>query len=244
MKIIVLILLFSMTLLLAKVRRKMNLYYITFIKKKPAKCWLHQANSIEKLKKYLLDYPGIEIDVFFNRKKMFFDVTHDKETSTNLSLEEYFKYFSNDKKIWLDFKNLTTENSEEALKILDKLLLKNKIDKSQVIIESSNFEELKKYKENGYYTTYYVLYHNSKKMSFDEKVLLKERIIKIIQTQNVSAISFSGNLYPIIKEFNIKIDLLVWEAGLTWQKLFLKKYKMKYKMLEDEQVKIFLVHED
>lgn len=39
-------------------------------------------------------YKGIEIDVNFNNSDLYFDVTHDLEDSISLSLEKYFKYFS------------------------------------------------------------------------------------------------------------------------------------------------------
>ena len=187
-------------------------------------------------------YKGIEIDVNFNNSDLYFDVTHGLEDSISLSLEKYFKYFSeNDKKIWIDFKNLTEENVENSLNIFKSLIKKYNLDKERFIIESSNFEMLKYYKEMGYYTSYYVPYLKLEKMSSKEIEEWKRKIKDIILTGNVSAISFPGYLYPFVKSIDTNIDLLTWEDGKKWQQLYKKKINIE--MLKDKQLKVILVKE-
>ena len=225
-----------------KSRKYIFNYYITLTKKLPSKCWLHRTNTVEKMLEISEKYEGIEIDVNFNNSDLYFDVTHDLEESINLSLEKYFKYFSkNNKKVWIDFKNLTEDNVENSLNVFDNLIKKYNLNKERFIIESSNFEMLKYYKDNGYYTSYYVPYLDLKNMSFDEIEKEKVKIKNIILTGNVSAISFPGYMYEFIKSINTNIDLLTWEDGKKWQELYRKKINVE--MLNDSQLKVILVKE-
>ena len=72
----------------------------------PEKIWLHRCNSLEKLYEKQSRYPNVEVDLVF-RKDRVFDVTHDVDTSFNLSLGSYFSYMKDHEgKMWLDIKNL------------------------------------------------------------------------------------------------------------------------------------------
>lgn len=215
---------------------------IKLVKPIPDKCWLHRVNSVEKMLEFFDKYTGIEIDVNFNNIELFFDVTHEIEDSINLSLEEYFKYLNkNDKKIWIDFKNLTEENVENSLEVLENIIYEYNVDKTRFIIESSNYKMLKFFKEKGYYTSYYVPYLDIGNLSEEELKYWKNKIEYITLTGNVSAISFSGYLYPFIKNIGIKIDLLTWEDGKEWERLYLTK--MTRNMLKDEKLKVILIRE-
>lgn len=215
---------------------------IKLVKPIPDKCWLHRVDSIEKMLELSDKYTGIEIDVNFDNTKLFFDVTHEIEDSISLSLEEYFKYLNkNDKKIWIDFKNLTEENVENSLEVLENIIYEYNVDKTRFIIESSNYKMLKSFKEKGYYTSYYVPYLDIDNLSEEELKYWKNKIKYITLTGNVSAISFPGYLYPFIKNIGIKADLLTWEDGKEWEILYLTK--MTRNMLKDEKLKVILIRE-
>ena len=57
----------------------------------PEKIWLHRCNSLEKLYEKQSRYPNVEVDLVFWKDRVF-DVTHDVDTSFNLSLGSYFSY--------------------------------------------------------------------------------------------------------------------------------------------------------
>ncbi len=213
---------------------------IKLVKPIPDKCWLHRVNSVEKMLELSDKYTGIEIDVNFNNIELFFDVTHEIEDSINLSLEEYFKYLNkNDKKIWIDFKNLTEENVENSLEVLENIIFEYDVDKTRFIIESPNYEMLKFFKERGYYTSYYVPYLDISNLNKEELKYWKNKIEYITLTGNVSAISFPSYLYLFIKSIGLKIDLLSWEGGKEWERLYLTKITRN--MLKDEQLKVILI---
>ncbi len=253
-KILIIFIILLISLCFRKTRKYIFSNYITITKEIPNKCWLHRTNTVEKMLEISEKYKGIEIDVNFNNDKLYFDVTYDLDIDVNfnndklyfdvtydldksieLSLEEYFKYFSkNDKKIWIDFKNLTERNVENSLNVFENLLRKYNVDRKRFIIESNNFEVLQFYKEKGYYTSYYVPYLDLENMTSEELEEWRLKIKNITLTNNVSAISFPGHMYSFIKSIDVDIDLLTWEAGEKWQMLYYRKITRE--MLKNNRV--------
>ena len=81
----------------------------------PDKIWLHRCNSMEKLYEHSERYSNFEVDIVF-RQDSVFDVTHDIDTSFNLSIEPYFGYIQqNGGNLWLDIKNLDLQNVSAML---------------------------------------------------------------------------------------------------------------------------------
>ena len=66
----------------------------------PDKIWLHRCNSMEKLDEKHMIYPNIEVDLVFRENRKF-DVTHDADTSFNLSLASYFSFMKKEKCGWI-----------------------------------------------------------------------------------------------------------------------------------------------
>lgn len=109
-----------------------------------------------------------------------------------------------------------------------------------MIVESSDYKSLKKFKEKGFYTSYYDKF-NLKNKTKEELEKWKEKLINIENGDYVNAFSFPNDLYPYYKEFDIKLDLLTWTATKEWQFLYGKdEYR---KLLKDNQLKIILVKE-
>lgn len=84
---------------------------------------------MEKLYEKNVLYPNIEVDIVF-RDNHRFDITHDVDTTFNLSLDSYFYYMKSKKgKMWLDIKNLDSANKTDMLFKLDRLVRHSQIDK-------------------------------------------------------------------------------------------------------------------
>lgn len=91
-----------------------------------------KENSIESLENaYNNQFYGVEFDVFFVKNQLF--LSHDKPKSLqNLpKFANYLKYGDNFK-YWIDFKNITTQNCQEILKIVEKDLKNAKISLKNV----------------------------------------------------------------------------------------------------------------
>lgn len=206
----------------------------------PDKIWLHRCNSMEKLYEKHEIYPNIEVDVVFRGDDRF-DVTHDIDKSYELNLNLYFAYMQKSEgKIWLDIKNMTVANSLELLNDLNKLIAFYEINKNRLIIESSCWQALRLFTENGYYTSLYVIYD---KPSHMDKSKVKNRISdlqEIIDKKVIKAISFPYWWYADIKKnLNSTIDLLTWKHRSSQFQLLLSPIGKK--MLCDPQLKVILV---
>ena len=189
----------------------------------PEKIWLHRCNSLEKLYEKQSRYPNVEVDLVF-RKDRVFDVTHDVDTSFNLSLGSYFSYMKDHEgKMWLDIKNLTAGNKHVALERMNEMTEYFQIAKDRLIIEGKNWKALEAFTQDGYYTSYYVTYDEP-----DKEV--------------VSALSFPGYWYTEIKEgLNRSIDLLTWKHRSSQLQFLLSSVGRE--MLADPQLKVVLVKE-
>ena len=206
----------------------------------PDKIWLHRCNSIEKLWEKHRQYPNIEADVIFLNNRTF-DVTHDESESIGLNLSTYFAYMrEHSGKIWLDIKNLTSENKESMLSSLQRLARHYHISKERLIIESPDWESLDIFTKNGFYTSFYVTYEPSCKLNEEEKHKYIKELQRIADSKTVCALSFPGFWYRTVKErLGRSIDLLTWEHRKTQLQLLLSPQGRK--MLSDPQLKVILV---
>lgn len=212
----------------------------TELGKYPDKIWLHRCNSIEKLYEKQDCYPNIEVDVVF-RKNGSFDITHDADTSFQLGLESYFTYIQGkNRKIWLDVKNLTDENTFEMLDALNKLVKHFNISKNQLILESNCGVALKVFTENGYYTSLYVTYDKPSRIGQEKLKACIRELKTCVDMHIVRALSFPGWWYDEIKaSLDSPIDLLVWKHRTTqFELLFFPEGR---ELLNDSRVKVVLV---
>lgn len=204
------------------------------------KIWLHRCNSMEKLYEKQALYPNIEVDIVI-RNNQIFDVTHDLDTSFNLKLASYLAYIQEKGgKLWLDIKNLTSDNKLTALARLNKLMEHFEIGKKRLIIESSNWNALTVFTRNGFYTSYYVPFDEPNEMDDEEIDSCINELQKIADRHVVCALSFPGDWYNTIKEeLNRPIDLLTWEHRESQLEVLLSPTGRK--MLNDPQLKVILV---
>lgn len=168
----------------------------------------HRVNSVAKLHEvWELGFRAFECDVRFgdNNSSIFY-LGHDK-TELGLPLTSFLRSIDYNKltKIWLDFKNLSPENYNEALEQLEKLDEEFNL-KEKVILESGTTHEFfKLFSELGWSTSYYMpteLVLNLNKEN-DTKGLEKlgNTISQICSQNEISAISFDNRLYPFVKTY-------------------------------------------
>lgn len=159
-------------------------------------------------------------------------MTHDIDTSFNLSIEPYFGYIQqNGGKLWLDIKNLDLQNVSAMLTHLADLTSRYDIDKERLIIESRNWQALQRFTEERYYTSLYIGWENPSRLEFEEIDSYMDKLRKAVDHKIVHALSFPGWWYSTIKEnLNRSIDLLTWKHRTTqWQLLLTPK---GHKMLD------------
>jgi hypothetical protein len=172
------------------VRFQFQFFQITFREKS----WVHRVNDIQKLNSINNGFTGVELDILYVDSLNVFDVYHPPDMSNQLYLETYFIEDKNHHRYWLDFKNLTKKNQLKALKRLNYILDVYKLDKKNIIVESTNSILLESFHENNYLTSYY-LPNNLYRLKKDD---LKKKIknIKVnVNLQTTKYMSFNYRDY-------------------------------------------------
>jgi hypothetical protein len=198
----------------------------------------HRVNTITKLNQASVYYSGIELDVIFDVKTNKFDVFHPPVKSIGLSLETYLSNISNKElKIWLDFKNLTENNKQQATARLFYLITKFKLNKQLLLVESQNISQLQYITNKGFLTSYYVpsdLYKATKTE--------KDSIYKLIKNYNKQSISFTYLNYEYLCNKFPEREKFVWALfGNPFGKTRIEQIASTRKILKDSTVKRLLV---
>ncbi len=207
-----------------------------------SKVWAHRVNSIEKLKHTQEKYEGIELDLVFDTITNTFDVNHPPSKSINLNLDEFLEELSKDeiKGIWLDFKNLNTQNTEVSFIRLEYLVKKHNIVPQKIIVESQHPEFLQMFNHSGFNTSYYLPSALNKLSEQKLKIKLTEIKNKICHYPT-TAISTNINDYSIIKQhFPLKVKYL-WSIDKIYTTRVFKNYFQTRKALHDPNVEVLLV---
>lgn len=221
----------------------------------PSRLWLHRVDEVAKFEDFKEKYRGFEIDVhFLLNPSPYFDVGHDgADSSIGLNLADMFSHIQKqnmenyrDKiQLWIDFKNLSEENKYVALSELQHLCLTYEISPQNLIIESRNYKSLDVFKKQGFFTSYYVPYYEAKYLKSHAQAIRNE-INTIIESGNVSALSFPFYLYDFIVDSHFgyyenekwkDMPLLTWNEEANW------KENMQIKAFLNPQIKVILVGE-
>lgn len=176
------------------------------------KKWKKAVNTVELVKALDAATPGMECDVYFDTARRIFDVHHDADKSTGLSLQtllEACKARQLDISIWLDFKNCDASNNRPALTVLQTLQKQYKLD-NKIIVESWNTEALALFADSGFYTCYNVPLFNPYSLSRDSLRQLGISISKKLAGSNISALSGYYFQYPFFKANFPGYAVLTW----------------------------------
>ncbi|WP_375238537.1 hypothetical protein, partial [Aurantibacter sp.] len=147
------------------------------------KIWAHRANSIDKANSAANYFNGFELDLIYNEISNTFDINHPTTESIGLTFETYLNKIEVNEQpfMWLDIKNLKTDNSALIFKRLDMLFSKNNFKKSKALVESKYPEALEIFNAFGYKTCYYLptkLYTSSKKELSEQINIIKSKLKK------------------------------------------------------------------
>jgi hypothetical protein len=119
------------------------------------KLWAHRVLNPSDAKNLSKEFNGVEIDVFFNSKLNCFEVKHHGEFS-DLTLSEYYSQTKKTNlKYWIDFKNLSNKNANKSIELLNSIFI-DENSKNDMIVESKNIIQLSKFKNHGFFISYWV----------------------------------------------------------------------------------------
>ena len=119
------------------------------------KLWAHRVLNPNDAKNLSNEFNGVEIDIFFNSTLNCFDVKHHGDFS-EITLAEYYNLTKKtDLKYWIDFKNLNSKNVNKSIELLNAIFIGENL-KNNVIVESKNIIQLSKFKDEGFFISYWV----------------------------------------------------------------------------------------
>ena len=166
----------------------------------------HRVNTLGKMLEITdTGIRAFETDVLFRSEGGFFEVGHDAEVMTGMTLESFLEKVPRDfEKIWLDIKNATQTTIPSINKRLQELDKKFGL-KSRFIIETNNESASPSLlSDNGFHLSYYLPTEDTLRiMGEDDKAgkLLAKKLAGIAKGQNVGAVSFDLRLYKFVKDY-------------------------------------------
>lgn len=212
-----------------------------------SKIWVHRVNSIEKLEFIDDDFVGVELDVVYNNDLDVLDIYHPPEKSKNLFLKTYLEKDNKRHKYWLDFKNFSKKDQDKVISKLNSLVKTFQLNKSNIIVESTNSKLLPKFSTHNYITSYY-LPANLLRLNKDE-LKEKTKIIRDnIHNNPTNFVSANYRDYYIIKKEFPDKDIITWIIddnpeiySYSTLRKALSKFKYRFKVFSDKKVKVVLV---
>jgi len=167
----------------------------------------HRVNTVGKVHQILRSgYNSFELDVVF-RSSGFFEIGHGEQALTGQRLDDFLERLEGRKleKLWLDVKNFKGSDSDSVLSRLR--YLDEKYDlKSAIIFETSEVSSgVAIISKAGFHTSYYLPTGKIKKLlkANEEEALgiLSRDILKQVEQQELSAVSFDSRLYPFVDQY-------------------------------------------
>jgi len=210
----------------------------------------HRVNSIGKLSNVLFTgCRSFELDavVHENGDSTYFEVGHDDAVMSGMSLEELLTFSSKYpvKKIWLDFKNINSQNIDLVLNRLNYLDEHFELKRKAIVESSMTQPVFSKLSQAGYHCSYYLPTHYAN-FSKTKKAKVAQEIASQIVLQKVNAVSFDVALYPFVKEHLeplIANDFVyhVWDISIGFQNPDLISKLETATFYKDKRIKTILI---
>jgi len=207
------------------------------------KNWFKAINTPALLNELPKETAGIEIDVYFDTSANSFFVYHDSSRMSRITLDsilEEKQKFLPAASVWLDYKNLNAINAQPSLARVSQLCKTYALDK-KMIIESSNAETLHHFCEAGFFTSFYVPFHNPYKATEKQVVKFIDSVAATIKKNPPSALSGYYFQYPLLKKFFPNYPLLIWADNSS---LSAVGYLFKMQVTKDSAVRVLLTPND
>ena len=206
-----------------------------------SKIWKHGVYSKYDAQKFEDIFDGLEVDVIYSPEKNNIYVGRVlADTSKKLLLDDWFAMLENPNNMhyWIDFKNLSEKNAQQALDVLNILDEKYRI-KGNTFVENKNIDALKIVKENGFHTLLWVENLNYwRTKQHKDSVYLVKLIRSQIEKLQPDAISCEYTLHQLLCDSFPDHNIHLWD---TPKKYTPENVEFTKKLCEHESVKVVLV---
>lgn len=209
-----------------------------------SKIWKHGVYSKYEAQELEGVFDGLEVDVIYSLEKDNIYVGRvEADTSKNLPLDEWFAMLKEPDKMcyWIDFKNLSADNAENAMTAFDKLVEKYNIE-DKFFIESKDIKALKIAKEKDYHVLLWVenIYYWNNPTSKDTISVLN-MIRSQIEDLQPNAISCEYRMYPLLCDSFPEQNIHFWDTPKDYTP---ENVEFTKKLCNEESVKVVLVDYD
>ena len=203
-----------------------------------SKIWKHGVYSKYEAQELEGVFDGLEVDVIYSLEKDNIYVGRvEADTSKNLPLDEWFAMLKEPDKMcyWIDFKNLSADNVNQALDVLDVLVEKYQIY-DKFFVENQSVDVLKIVKGKKYSTMLWVdnLYYWNKK---DTASVIK-KIRSQIDVLHPDAISCEYTMFPLLCDSFPEQNVHFWDTPKDYTH---ENVEFTKKLCENPSVKVVLV---
>ncbi len=174
--------------------------------------WLHMANSSQRLTAYWDEWIGFEIDVFWNEKEKTFRVSHDTMDGEE-TLEELWENRPDisSKHFWLDFKNMTPVEAQNAVDELNRLTSLHSIPKTHIIVEGKDGMTLTKFTQSGYLTSLYLSCYRWTNPT--DKKFNMQRDFAVLASSHIHFVSADARFFQDVMTFFTDYPKLFWNLS-------------------------------
>lgn len=208
-----------------------------------SKIWRHGVYSKYDAAKFEKIFDGMEVDLIYSpaRDNIYIGRVEGDENK-NSSFDEWLAMLEKPSKLryWIDFKNLSADNCEKAIQILDKITTKYHI-KNKVMVESQELEPLQYARKNGFYIILWVDDLYWRRHEREDSIEVCNTIRNKINSLHPDAISGSYLMYPILCDTFPEQNIHYWD---TPKKYTEQNALFTEKLCENKSVKVVLVDYD
>lgn len=208
-----------------------------------SKIWKHGVYSKYDAAKYEKVFDGLEVDLIYSTDKDDIYIGRiEGDENKNCSFDEWLAMLKKPSKLryWIDFKNLSADNCEKAIPILDKLTQKYKI-KKKVMVESEMLEPLQYARDNGFFIILWVDDLYWRKHEREDSIEVCNTIRNKINTLKPDAISGSYRMYPILCDTFPEQNIHYWDTPKKYSE---ENANFTRHLCKNKSIKVVLVDYD
>lgn len=206
-----------------------------------SKIWKHGVYSKHDAAKYENVFDGLEVDLIYSSAKDdIFIGRVESDADKNALFTDWLSMLKNPRKmsLWIDFKNLSTDNDSAALIRLNDIVGKYNI-KDKVMVESQDVKALLKAKKEGFYVILWVdNLHYWRHHTTEDSISICKTIRHKINILQPDAISCEFTMYPLLCDTFPEQNIHFWDTPKDYTE---ENVKFTQKLCREKSVKVVLV---
>lgn len=207
-----------------------------------SKIWKHGVYSKYDAAKYENDFDGLEVDIVYSSEKdnLFIGRVED-DANKGVLFDDWLAVLNKPSKLkyWIDFKNLSKDNCDNAIACLDKIVAKYRI-KNNVLVENQDIDALRHAKNQGFHVILWVdnLHYWKSPHTKNDSISICKTIRNKINSLHPDAISCEYTAYPMLCDSFPEQNIHFWDTPKDFTD---ENARHTQKLCRNKSVKVVLV---